>query len=299
MINLTSTQILHLTPQGGRSRLPTVLAAGLSDEVNVGESPRWTADHFRLNQVQCFREATAEQRAATVERLSRELLEEALFIEQSGMAFASRMALLAETHEERMLYCLFASDEATHFHWVRSALGPEATAAAKPNAFHDLLVDIIGNQPRETMVYVIQVLLEGWGLEHYRRLLRGCTSPWFREALDQILKDESRHHGSGVVMCRERSLGAGDRQALLPILDRFFSMVRVGPRGVVQALEESLGGFSRDQRIKVYAQLESQLHTTNQLASLKRLMQQEGFEPLVDSLAAHHTFEPYPVEMCA
>jgi len=297
VISLSPSQILDLKPQSAQSRLPTVLAAGLPNGEISSESPQWNAAYFRLDQVQYFQDASEEVKAATVRRLSRELLEEALFIEQSGMAFASRMALLAETQEERMLYCLFASDEATHFHWVRSALGEDA-AHAKPNAFHELLVEIIGSQPKETMVYVIQVLLEGWGLEHYRRLLRGCQDAPFRGALEQILKDESRHHGSGVVMCRERSLGAGDRQALMPILDRFFEMVRIGPRGVVTALEENLGGFSKEQRLKVYGDLEAQAHTQQQLSSLKRLMQQEGFESLVDSLEKRATFEPFSAEMC-
>ena len=58
------------------------------------------------------------------------VLEEALYMEQNGMAFAAKMSLLADSVEERMLYNVFASDEATHYYTVcgdtysMSARGP-------------------------------------------------------------------------------------------------------------------------------------------------------------------------------
>ena len=73
---------------------------------------------FELEKCSYFVEAHAEVKEDIQTRCSIDVLSEAFFIEESGMAFASKMALMSETRQERMLYNLFAVDVATHFHWA-------------------------------------------------------------------------------------------------------------------------------------------------------------------------------------
>ena len=109
-----------------------------------------------------FSGASEETQNNIIKRCSVDVLHEAFFIEESGMAFASKMSLLSETREERMLYNLFAADEATHFHWVQNALG-DIQLDLQPNQFHRLLESVIRDGQRESLVFIIQVILEGWG----------------------------------------------------------------------------------------------------------------------------------------
>src|SRR5688572_8076972 len=78
----------------------------------------WPATHFRLDRVSLFREAVDRERAAILESCSRALMAESYYIEKCGMYFASKMSLMAESTQEQMLYSIFASDEAVHFHWI-------------------------------------------------------------------------------------------------------------------------------------------------------------------------------------
>ena len=107
---------------------------------------------------------------------------------------------------------------------------------------------MIRDGQRESLVFIIQVILEGWGLAHYRSLLKACKHDGFREVLERILRDEARHHGSGVVLCRERGLPERARGEVLETMRSFLEMVRYGPQAVLAAIEEELGGFNREQK---------------------------------------------------
>src|SRR5262249_51873896 len=78
----------------------------------------WPAAHFGLDRVSLFRDASEEEQARILAGCSRDVIAESYFIEKSGMYFAAKMALLAESAQERMLYSLFGADEAVHFDWV-------------------------------------------------------------------------------------------------------------------------------------------------------------------------------------
>jgi hypothetical protein len=101
------------------------------------------------------------------------LLQEALHIETMGVAFAARMALLATTVEERMLYGFFAAEEATHL----AGVSRFASRCPAEGPFLAMLDELIAEGDRATLVLVVQVVLEGWGLDHYRGLARACRGP--------------------------------------------------------------------------------------------------------------------------
>jgi rubrerythrin len=261
----------------------------------------WDGQFFNLERTSVYRSARRDVQQQIVSRCNRGLLEEAFYIEDAGMVYASRMCMLADSDEERMLYALFAADEATHYAWVKEALG-QAIAQVKPNAFHRILNESIAAHNPATLVFLIQVVLEGWGLQRYSDMMRGCQEPWFRQVLQAILKDEARHHGGGVVLNVQKSLvaklGRSERQVLIDTLRQFLGMVQVGPQAVLSAIDEAVGGLSRAERVKTLEELDTMAHSASRLNTLRQLMAQEGAHDVIVALEELRAFDPLEATRC-
>ena len=276
-------------------------AAGRDASPALSQKPFWQTSFFELEKSSLYRAAGAEQQQQILDRCCTQVLEEALHIEDCGMSYTARMAGLARTEQEKVLYSLFSADEATHYMWMKEALG-EAAFQSRPNAFHELLYQSIHSHSPESLVFLIQVFLEGWGLHRYSDLMNACQNPALREVLQVILQDEARHHGSGVVLNRERrllsQLAPGARSDLIETLQQFLGMVRVGPVSVLSAIEEGCGGLSRAQRIRTLEELRSTEHSQARLNLLKDLMVHEGAFDLIEVLEETHCFTPLSPEAC-
>ena len=295
MADVKLDSILQMEHLPDDDRLNSVLKNGLHKLLGPPgtqqhDTPLWPAEHFHLERSRAFQNATTDQQRAIITRSSEALLEEALFIEQSGLAFGAKMSLLSETIEERMLYGLFMGDETTHYQQVRRFL-PNFGMDCRPNVFHELLTRLIEEGDRETLVFTIQVVLEGWGLTHYRLLANDCQDPDFEAALRSILKDEARHHGSGVILAKKRGLPKKSRDFAIEILHEFLTMVQLGPQSVVSALEGITGSMTRDQKIKTFEELDTVGHSQERLDLLRNLMQQDGFQDIVDTLDSYGLFK--------
>jgi hypothetical protein len=231
----------------------------------------WTAQFFGLDRVTRFAEAAPAEQAAILERCGQGLVGEAFYIEKAGLAFAAKMMLLAETTDERKLYALFAADEAAHF----DAIAPfyrDRSASPSENPFLALLSELIEDGDRQSLQLVIQVVLEGWGLSHYRALRDGCADPALRDALGAILADEAAHHGSGVVLLGERRLAAASRELVIDTMKRFLALVQAGPQALVAALEATVGPLGGAARRRVLVELDAERHAAARLGELHRLL---------------------------
>ena len=254
----------------------------------------WRADFFGLEQCTLFREADEATRARVLRHASQGLIREAWYIEKSGLTYAGKMALSATTTQERMLYNLFGADEAKHFHGVSQWIGDEGPGA--PSAFHELLAEVIQTASSPVLVFVIQVILEGWGLRHYRKMSEACVSQEFSRLLDDILFDETKHHGSGALLFSSRTLARDDRDTIIDVLERFLGMVRVGPAGVLSALEAGVGPLDRRERLRVLHELGAEAHAGQRLQFLRSLMKAEQAAPIVSALDARGAFNPLAPE---
>lgn len=243
------------------------------------ESP-WDARHFGLDRSPTFAGLDPAQRAAALQECGRGLLEEAYFIEKLGLAFSTKMALLAESTEERATHCLFAADEAVHLAKVASFLSsPPESPGADP--FLALLGRIIEDMPPAGSRLLIQILLEGWGIAHYRALARGCRDAGLSEALSSIAKDEVLHHRSGAALFNGRRLAGAERREARRALGELLDMVRAGPLRTVAAVERARGGLTRAQRDRLYRELDGERHVADRLALLRGLLDSAGAGALV------------------
>ena len=103
------SNILELERLSAPSRVHAVLGAALKKSLGDGclspgqPLPLWSPEFFGLSDTRAFKNASAEQRSKIIESCSLGLLEESLFIEQNGMAFATKMSMLSGTVEELSL----------------------------------------------------------------------------------------------------------------------------------------------------------------------------------------------------
>lgn len=279
--------------------LRSALGAPRSTESAPTTHGHWEAAFFGLDRSRVFRQAREEEQARIVDEAGRALLEEAYFIEKSGISFAAKMVLLADSIEERALYALFAADEATHFSAIRRFLIDEREAPGQ-NPFFALLSSLIEEGERATLQFVVQIVLEGWGLRHYRHLRDACTNLELRGVFDAILADEAAHHGSGRVLYGERPAGGASARAIVDTLRPLLGMVQVGPRSVMDAVERVLGHLSRRERATLFEELGGEGHAAARLTYLRDLMQRsEGASDIVATLDACDAFRPLSYEDCS
>lgn len=243
----------------------------------------WDAAWWGLDNSAVFMAAPPETQTAALDACARGLLNEAYFIEKSGLAYSAKMVLLAKNTDVAQLYALIGADEARHLGWIEPFI--DAAEKISPHGpFLAFLSSLIEECSPELLVYLVQVILEGWGLDHYKRLADGCRHPDLAAIFRNIVKDEALHHRSGV-MQYDVSLIKGDSQAtLLASLKHYADMVRVGPQAALSAIDTACGLLSTDALADVMVALRHETETPRKLALLKELMLQQGMEEIVSTI---------------
>ncbi len=248
----------------------------------------WALADFGLAQAKILGDASPESLGRLRAQLARDRFVEAWHIEKAGMSFAAKMSLLAESFNEQKLYSLFAAEEARHFHYLQSILGTEAQPGGP---FIDLLNEIIVSAERRPLLFIIQVVLEGWGIDHYALMMKTCQQAEIKQALGIVLADEAAHHGSGVALFNEADLSPAEFDYILETMHAFLSMVSVGPVSVVDAVEHNLqGSLNSEQRQHLLSQMQAQSETQRKLHLLRQLMIKADAQRLLAALDQKNGF---------
>ncbi|OUL34455.1 hypothetical protein BV372_13705 [Nostoc sp. T09] len=287
----------HIDPN---DRLQRILKAALpsqSDNASHPQSNYWDAGFFNLYQVKIFQQASQAEQSAILQLLNRSLLEESYFIEKAGVGYMAKMVLLAETVEERMLYGLFTADEATHLSQITHFL-PELEPTNSNDPFLSLLAEVVESADKTVLLFVLQVVLEGWGLSHYRCLAKECHHPILAELFSSFLQAEARHHGTGTMLFNRNPVSASSQTAAIDVLASFLSMVQVGPQSVLSAIEKVKGHLVRSQKIQILEELDTETHSGTRLQILRSLMRGSSAEAIVQALDERGAFEPLPPHKC-
>ncbi len=279
------------------NQLKRILDCRLNQSSNSSccQIPYWDADYFNLENATLFKNATISQQKEILRLTSRGILEEAYFIEKAGIGYMAKMVLLSETTEERMLYSLFCADETSHLAKIMPFL--EGISVDTNDPFLQLLGNIVESEDKSVILFVLQVVLEGWGLSHYRSLAKECCHPDLSIVFRSFLEDESRHHATGVILFQQQSLSLSSQRKILEILTSFLEMIRVGPQRVVNAVEMVLGDLSRSQKIKLLEELDTQTHSNSRLSILRYLISKQG-SVFVSELEERGIFRGYPPHLC-
>ncbi len=254
----------------------------------------WDANYFNLDKVTIFQDSTSAEQSSILQLCNLGILEEAYFIEKAGMGYMAKMILLAETTQERMLYGLFAADEVTHFSQISSFL---PIPKINNNPFLDLLENVVESDDKIVLLFVLQVVLEGWGLTHYRSIASYCQNPQLKSILQGFLQDESRHHATGVTLFENISLSKSN-QDILEILAIFLQMVQVGPQTVVKAIEQVKGHLSKQDKINIFAQIDTESHSGSRLRLLRNLINLPNAKAIVENLEMKGCFQSLKPSQC-
>ncbi|MEM8809449.1 MAG: ferritin-like domain-containing protein [Cyanobacteria bacterium P01_G01_bin.38] len=290
----------NLPPLDPTHKLHRVLTSALGQkgrpEPDGCSPPPWDAAFFDLSQTALFQAAPAREQTHVLQLASQSLLAESYFIEKAGVGYMAKMTLLAETTEERMLYALFSADETTHL----AQLSP---FVAKPDRlgnndpFLQLLASLLETADRSVLQFVLQVVLEGWGLSHYRSLSRHCRHPALAELFHSFLDAEARHHGAGVTLFDRKNLSDTNRLVVIEALAAFLQMVRVGPQRLIEAIATVKGDLSRPQRIQLLTELDTESHSGMRLGVLRSLITPVAPD-IAETLDQHNLFSPLPPGRC-
>jgi len=149
------------------------------------------------------------------------------------------------------------------------------------------------------LTLLIQVVLEGWGITHYRMMSEACKDPCLKATFQAILRDEAFHHGTGNVLFSRTKLSEGEERYVIAFLTRLLEMVRVGPQSVVSRLVEGLGGLSLAERVEVFRQLETERTTREKLTLLRGLLEKHHLDGVLSALDENGAFSPFSPEVCA
>ena len=231
----------------------------------------WHASYFALDRLKIWAALNEESRNNILRKLNQTMLEEAFYIEKSGMTYTAKMSLLAESNDEQSLYAMLAADEAVHFQMISRFL-LQKPQSYRQQPFLLLLDEVVHNGSFSALIFIAQVLLEGWGLSHYMSLLKNSQCPQLSHLLRLILNDEAVHHGSGIVMSQKHPLEGESLDMVKDILVRFFSMVAAGPVRVAAALATEVGDRGPQQFVDIFAQMQAEEQIQANLGALSKLI---------------------------
>jgi hypothetical protein len=268
----------------------------------AGEAPPlstlWSADFFGLHKVRLFQDAGPNLQEEILDGCARTLLNEAYFIEKSGMAYCAKMILLAESPQVDQVYGLIAADEASHLQWIRPYV-QESERQRPEGALLRFLSELIGVCDANTLAYLVQVILEGWGLHHYRTLGKSCQHPELKAIFQAIQRDEALHHHTGEVVFDPGRITSGQTALVTDSLRAYTEMIRVGPPAVVGVLDRLMGGLNKSIKTTIFAELETESSSSENLAIMRNLMAGPGRERYVAELDESGAFIPYSPSACA
>ncbi|MGD1863508.1 MAG: ferritin-like domain-containing protein [Phormidesmis sp.] len=280
-------------------KLNRILLATLEKKPRLPKSidcAPWGPDCFGLAYSPLFNESSALEQHRILQLASQALLGESYAIEKAGVGYMAKMTLLAETTEERMLYSLFGADETTHLAQLTPfVIGMDKLDKTDP--FLQLLESLLETADRSALMFVIQVVLEGWGLSHYRMLSKTCRHPALSALFRSFLQAEARHHGAGMLLFDRATLSEKSRDLIVETLAAFLQMVRVGPQRLVGAIAQVKGGLSRDQRIRLFTELDTETQSGMRLELLLSLITSAAPD-IAETLDSFSLFTPHPPAQC-
>lgn len=232
-----------------------IIAPGLDVET---QNHYWDAECFGLQNTWLYTSMNHGDQQKVLNMISQSLLEEAYFIEKAGIAFAAKMSLLSESTQERLLYSHFAHQEANHLNLIRPFL---ESVEYEKSEFTEFMADAVDMGDKQCLTYIVQILLEGYGLRHYKMLASNCNHTVLKVVLDHILNDEAQHYRSGVELFDASKLTKEQTAWIMAKSLRFEIHINKGPIHIINALMQVYGKL----HVSEYNQLLKDLKVQEQI----------------------------------
>ena len=249
----------------------------------------WNLSDFSLENVGLIESLSLEQSHALKDKLAANRLIEAYNIEKAGMTFAAKMSLLAKSLNEQKLYSCFSKEEATHFSMIESILGDRSTDA--PDEFIKFLNEVIISGSRNSLVFIIQVVLEGWGIDHYGLMAKSCKDDQMTNLFYEILADEAGHHGSGVSLFEESELSTNELNYIVEMMTHFLKMVTCGPLSTIECIKGVCHDLTKRQEQQLLQDMQAKAETIRKIDFIKGLINKSKALNIMGRLESANAFE--------
>lgn len=266
-------------------------SAGLAKtKVDVEHGVYWPAQHYRLDQTAIFRSMSESRQTELLSTLAHWSLSLSHYIEKFGLNYGAFMINQAESTEEKSLYGLFTAEEVKHRLWLEQF---NVRPIESDLSFHPLLPALataLREGSRETLVFTIQVVLEGFGIHHYSVLRESCLSSQLSAVFTEILKDEFHHHGMGVHLSQKMQLSR-ESQEQIEALTVLFVRALIEAEWVAKAVELNVGGMTSNQKREFMEEISWQKQIQGRIEKLRQLMNKVGYVGMVERLESKGAFK--------
>ncbi|MCS5710318.1 ferritin-like domain-containing protein [Candidatus Berkiella aquae] len=260
--------------------------------------PYWPAAFYHLEKSSLFRQASNDVQQQILVHCAQDLLNESYFIEKIGIAYSAKLILLSSSLEAKQVFSFIGADEAAHLQWITPYI-PEALRIQPQGPLLSLISEVVQLDNANLLYYLVQIILEGWGLKHYKSLSQYCLEPTLKGVFTLILQDEALHHHSGKTFFCADHLSTADLLLIKDRLKAYCELVRIGPQAVIATMDKSLGGLNVAQRMQLFDELGGEATSQEKLHLLFKLMKQPGLEKILHELAECGYFTPYAAKHLA
>lgn len=243
---------------------------------------------FGLDKSSLWNELSPFTQNKVLEGLSQEIIQELLQIEISGMAYASKMSLLSRNLDERQMFCEFSSQEARHFESIRPFLSNSKNLYSL-SSFSQFISQIVEKSNFMEGLLLIQTALEGWGINYYKDLMRSSQNQDLQGIFKGILRDEVKHHASGMhVMGERQGLDFLEKSPLSKVtLQEMLMSIAMGPISLVIQVFSNVPHANKKMIKKFLVDIEAQ-ETSNQKMKVMLTLLEQALEP-----SALELFKPF------
>ena len=253
-------------------------------------------DFWQLNQTQLFNQLDNKFKNILMNILSTYTMTYIYFIEKSGLNLCSKMILLSKTKEEKLFYALMGADESKHLIGISRFLSTnEIDQRYKGHQIFKLFSDVIQIGSPAVIVLIMQVFLEGFGIQHYGEILKNTHNENFQSYLKSVLADEAYHFGGGKIVYQTKVMTKEDIKFSVKILHDILNIFKLGEVEVILNVLKELN-IANLETIKIFIdELTPELTSAKFTLALEELT--KGTHPEVyQSLKDLNAFEPAPRE---
>lgn len=264
-------------------------------EQQTGQPYLWNADFYGLDKVSAFKQANFDLQEELLVAMSQSFLREACSIEHFGFSYASKIMMLSDTVEEKSIFAMFVSDETRHLRDVLRFVDFELGEQYYNDPYMILLADIIREGDKQSLIFLLQAMLEGHGIQHYRMLLDGCQNEEFSLCIRRILKDEAYHHATGLALVDEKQMTPYTKSFLIDCISRTVQLLSY-PHRVIYFLERGLGGFSKEQTYKTLNELNFDQEIAAKIQRVKALIYKSAPQDVIEQLERLNVFKTFTAD---
>lgn len=300
MVVSSSVSLPHDESNETLSRL---LRGSIKRKGRTGELPdssliAWGPELFMLQRSKLYRQLSSSQQIDILRACNEFILSESYFIEKAGLGYCAKMLLAAETTEARQIYGLMASDESVHLSWLSPYI-PHSIRTAPQGQFLSLVLQLIEEYDTNTLYYLVQTILEGWGVSYYKVLATSCQLKNLKKNFLAIVRDEALHHRVGTTLFDPSQLNDAGRQDILAGMKSYAEVLRLGAQNIVHCFEKVLGPLNHETLCTLFSDLKTEFSAKVKLSVLKKIMFHPALIPELERLEAEGFFLPCSSNDCA